>query len=131
MAVPVADLTDVMISALVMGIFGGVGLTLMHAYTRRGPVLYIVYAALLLSTALMLSQYDALPFAVRFLAVLCTLMVASLFLFVRVAMRSSRRERMRVREGKPPLTVTRPWWGMPTVVGALAAVSAGVALVLR
>jgi hypothetical protein len=131
MAIPAADLTGVMVGALVMGAFGGVGLILMHVYTRRGPLLYFVYAALLLSTALMLSQYDALPFATRFLAVLVALSVASLFLFVRVAIRSSRRERIRVREGRPPLVVTRPWWGMPTVVGALAAVSAGVALVLR
>ena len=104
---------------------------LAHAYSRRVPVVYGVYGALLLSTALMIGQYDALPFATRFSAVLVALVVASLFLFGRVAVRSARRERQWMRSGQPPLPVSRPWWGMPAVAGALAALSAGVAFVIR
>jgi hypothetical protein len=131
MAPLTVELAGVMMRAIVMGVFGGIGLILMHALARRAFIVYLMYAALLLSTALMLGQFDSLPFAVRFSAVLISVTVASFLFYVRVAIRSARAAQRRLLEGKPPIPVDRPWWGFPFVVGALAAVSGGVAVLIR
>ena len=43
--------------ALTVGAFGGVGLVLTVVYSRRGPMIFVPYAALLAALAVLLSRF--------------------------------------------------------------------------
>src|SRR5205814_9011952 len=78
---------------LVLGALGGVGLTLTAVYSRRGPLIFPVYAAILGTLALLLARYSDLSFAVRFTAALASFLLASSMLYVTVGVLSSRDRR--------------------------------------
>jgi hypothetical protein len=121
--------SGVLLRALTLGLLGGAALVLTHVYSRRGPMLYPVYAATLVCIALMLAQFDAMGFGLRFGAALLSLGVASLTLLLRVSYRSAqRRARDRVVVMGPS---RRPPWGMPLVATTLLAASAAVAFIVR
>ena len=120
--------------ALVVGLFGGVGLVLTVVYSRRGPMIYPVYAAFLVALAAVISRYAVLPFAARFTAAMAGFVVASALLFA-ASMFRARVSRQRLRaEGRLP-----PGSGGPSVLGHAGpvvfllvvgvVVSAGVAFV--
>jgi len=62
----------VLLRALVVGAFGGVGLALTTYFSRRGPLIFPVYAALLAALAVLLARYPALGYAPRYAAALGT-----------------------------------------------------------
>lgn len=85
-----ALVADAVISrAVVIGLFGGAGLALTIYYSRRGPLVYPVYAALFAALALHLSRYPALTFADRFSATLIGYMVASTIAMMLILYRNS------------------------------------------
>jgi hypothetical protein len=121
--------------ALVVGAFGGVGLVLTVVYSRRGPMIFVPYAALLAALTLLLSRYSELAYASRFTAALLAFAMATIPLYVAVGVLAEReRERLR-REGRlpaQPSTAPSVWghaWRIALlfVVGSIA--SAGVAFV--
>src|SRR3954463_6287512 len=56
--------------AIVLGLFGGIGLALTATYSRRGPLIYPVYAAVLAAPTLLLARYASLPYDARVVAAL-------------------------------------------------------------
>lgn len=133
---PLTDLlsTPAVGHALVVGAFGGVGLVLTVLYSRRGPTIYRVYAALLVALALELSRYATLPYGARYVAASVGFVAASApFLVATFALMARRRRRLRA-QGRLPAHGGGP--GVLGTLGALAflaaigaIVSAGVAYV--
>ena len=120
--------------AVAVGAFGGAGLALTTIYSRRGPLIYSAYAALLAALALLLARYDAITLVERFAAALGGFLVASAALYATVVVLSDRQRRRLVAEGRLPATSARlPFWGHIWRLGFLLAVgvitSAGVAYI--
>ena len=76
--------------ALVVGCFGGVGLVLTTFYSRRGPLIFPVYAALLASLAVLLARFADLPFAIRLGSALGGFVVAAGMHYVAVLTHANR-----------------------------------------
>jgi hypothetical protein len=122
--------------AIVIGLFGAAGLALTALYSRRGPMIFPVYAAYLAALAVVSARFAALPFAVRFAALLVSFCIASAGLSV-TADHVARRGRQRlVAEGRLPtaaLSYRVSFGGYVARAGFLvtigAVVSAGVAFV--
>ncbi|HEY4218790.1 MAG TPA: hypothetical protein VGM67_16725 [Gemmatimonadaceae bacterium] len=94
--------------AAVVGLFGAAGLALTVLYSRRGPMIYPVYGALLAASGLLSSRFASLPFVSRFSALLLAFCIASagLWLMVdRVAARARRREVVRGLIPAPSLPI--------------------------
>lgn len=119
------------VRALIVGLFGGVSLILTHMHSRRGPLMYSVYAAILFVSTLIAAQFTELSFVTRFTGVLLSLVVATGCSLAHVMHLAAKRAQARAREGKPPLAGGAPWWGMPIVVGSLVVASAGAAALVR
>jgi len=122
--------------ALAVGAFGGVGLVLTVVYSRRGPMIFVPYAALLAALTLLLSRFGQLPYAPRFAAAFAAFAIATVPVYVAVGVLGKRqRERLR-REGRlsaePPPRRFSLWdhvWRIGFVIAAGGIVSAGVAFV--
>jgi hypothetical protein len=120
--------------ALVVGLFGGVGLVLLAVYSRRGPLVFPVYAAILAALAAVLSRDAALPYAARYAAALVGFVAASAPFFV-ATMHLAGRDRARLRAaGRLPAAARGPSpLGYAAAASFLlaigAVVSAGVAFV--
>src|SRR2546423_5317296 len=82
--------------ALVLGAFGGVGLVLTVVYSRRGPMIFLPYAALLAALALLLSRFGDLPYASRFVAAFTGFVIATIPAYVAAGVLGQRQ-----REGLP------------------------------
>ena len=120
--------------ALVVGAFGGVGLVLTVLYSRRGPLIYPVYAALLAALALLLARYPAVPYAGRFGAALAGFAAASAPLYMAPGMLAERERRRLRRAGRlAPAAAGVPLvghvWRLGFLLAVGAVVSAGVAFV--
>src|SRR2546429_9873436 len=63
--------------ALAVGAFGGVGLVLTVVYSRRGPMIFVPYAALLAALTPLLSRFGQLPYAPRFAAAFAAFPIAT------------------------------------------------------
>lgn len=131
MTFSVPETNPIYVRALVVGLFGGLSLVLTHTFSRRGALMFPVYAAILLVGTLVTTQFPNLTFGTRFASVLLSLVIATACSLVEISYRAARHARMRVQAGKPPLSTTVPWWGMPVVFGSLVAVSAGAAILVR
>jgi hypothetical protein len=113
--------------AIVVGIFAGVGLALTTIYSRRGPMIYPVYAALVVALTLLLSRHAILPFRDRFVASLVGFLVASLMLYAVVGVLAQRDRIRLVNEGRlPATTLKRPigFFGHSWRLGFLLAIGA-------
>jgi hypothetical protein len=120
--------------AVVVGVFGGVGLALTTIYSRRGPLIYPAYAALLAALALLLARYDTLALSERFAAALAGFLVASSALYATVTVLSDRQRRQLVADGRLPASSARlPLSGHAWRLGSLLAIgviiSAGIAYI--
>ena len=115
--------------ALVIAAFGGAGLVLTQVYSRRGPLIFPVYAALLAALALSLARAPELGFSPRFLIALSATGVATAIAFVATLILAARARRRLRRDGRELAPGRAPVWGLPLVVLTLVAVSAGVAYV--
>jgi hypothetical protein len=118
--------------ALVVGAFGGVGLALTMLYSRRGPLIFAPYAALLAALTVLLARYAALPYAARLAAALAGFLVASAILYVTAAVLAERARRRLIAENRLPASALRvplsghAWRaGLLLIVGTV--LSAGVA----
>ena len=81
--------------AVVLGAFGGIGLVLTTMYSRRGPLIFPVYAAFLGSLAVLLARYADLAFPIRLSAAMAGFVVAAAIHYVAVDI-SANRERRRL-----------------------------------
>jgi hypothetical protein len=122
--------------AVVLGLFGGIGLALTSIYSRRGPLIYPVYAAVLASLTLLLSRYAALSFSVRLVAALAGFCAASLVSYIAVGILAQRDRELLVASGQlrenarnyKTSVLGHAWrWGFLLAVGTIA--SAGVAFI--
>ena len=113
--------------ALVIGVFGGASLVLTQMYSRRGPLIYPVYAAILFVLGLSLVRTPTLGFGARVLVAFAAVLLSTLFSLVAVLVLGNR-QRRRLRESGRTLAPGRaPVWGFPLILFALFAASAGVA----
>jgi hypothetical protein len=120
--------------AVVVGVFGGVGLSLTSIYSRRGPLIYPVYAALLAALAMVLARRSQMAYDVRVLAALVGFTTASLILYVTVGILAGRQRAALVAEGrlkpgaKGVSLLGHVWrWGFLLSIGGI--VSAALAFV--
>jgi hypothetical protein len=120
--------------ALVVGIFGGLGLSLTSIYSRRGPMILPVYAALLAALAFLLARHSQLPYAVRVTAALVGLATATLMLYITVGVLANRQRRALVADGQLPrsaggVSLFGHVWLWTLLLGAGAIVSAALAFI--
>ena len=81
--------------AVVLGAFGGISLVLTTMYSRRGPLIFPVYAAFLGALAVLLARYADLAFPIRLSAAMAGFVVAGAIHYVTVVI-SANRERRRL-----------------------------------
>jgi hypothetical protein len=129
-------LTPALSRAAVIGAFGGAGLALTATYSRRGPMIYPVYAAILAALAVLLSRYPDLPYLGRVLAGLIGFCVATAAMYVAVGILARRARRRLVAEGRLPasalqfrLSIVGHTWRIGLLLAIGTIVSAGVAFV--
>jgi len=116
---------------LVIGLFGGAGLVLTQLYSRRGPLIYPVYAAILFVLGLSLARTPSLDFTARLLIALGAVLLSTLMSLVATIIRGNR-QRQRIRKsGRIIAPGGAPVWGFPLILVVLVAASAGVAFVSR
>lgn len=117
----------VLLRALVVGAFGGVGLALTTYFSRRGPLIFPVYAAPLAALAVLLARYPALGYAPRYAAALGGFTVAARAHYAVVcAHANAQRRRLGVTSGVPLLGHA---WRLAALLGTGAVLCAGVAFV--
>ena len=120
--------------ALVVGAFGGAGLVLTVVYSRRGPMIYPVYAALLAALTLLLARYPEVAYGGRFGAALAGFAAASAPLYVATGVLAERERRRLRREGRLSaraggVRLVGHAWRVGFLLAVGAVVSAGVAFV--
>ena len=115
--------------AAVLGVIGGVGLVLTQVFSRRGPLIFPVYAAILAALALLGARFPALPYQAHFSAVLTGMLVATALALVAVLVRGGRERRALIASGREIRPGGVPWWGFPAIAAALVASSAAVAFI--
>lgn len=120
--------------ALIVGAFGGVGLVLTVVYSRRGPAIYPVYAALLVALTVVLSRYPAVPYPGRFGAALAGFVAASVPLYVATGLLAARARRRLQAEGRLSADVrgvplVGHAWRAALLLAIGVAASAGLAIV--
>lgn len=116
--------------AVVLGLFGGVGLVLTTMYSRRGPLIFPVYAAFLAAVAVLLARYADIAFPARLVAAMAAFVVAASIHYVAVAF-SANRQRRQLHEQQPHMPLTIPFfghvWRLSVLFTAGLIASAGVA----
>ena len=122
--------------AMVVGLFGGAGLALTATYSRRGPLIYPVYAALLAVLAALLARFPDASYGTRLVACLVGFMVASSGLYIAVGILSRRSRRRLVARGRLPesalacrTSLGGHAWRIAFLVAVGTIASAGVAFV--
>jgi hypothetical protein len=115
--------------AIVIGVFGGAGLVLTRLYSRRGPLIFPVYAALLAALAISVARFASLGFSARFAAVFSGLAVGTILLFVAAMFLGGRERRALVASGQTLARGGMPWWGPSLLLVILVSASAGAAYV--
>jgi hypothetical protein len=81
------------VRAVVLGAFGGIGLVLTTIYSRRGPLIFPVYAAFLGSLAVLLARYPDIAFPIRLSAAMVGFVVAAAIHYVAVVIAANRQRR--------------------------------------
>jgi hypothetical protein len=117
--------------ALIVGGLGGAALVLGHRFSTRGAIMFPIYAAILFASSLVTSQFPDLAFGVRFSGVLLPMVVATVIALVAVTRHTAKQLQMRAQRGLPPVEGRAPRWSVPFVFASVAAVSAGVAVLIR
>jgi len=115
--------------AVVIGVFGGAGLVLTQLYSRRGPLIYPVYAAILVALALSLAHAGSLSFGARFVAAFAGMVVSTAITMTAIIIRSARRRQAYVAAGVTMGPGHMPWWAGPLLLTLLVTASAGAAFV--
>ena len=126
------DLTDsgpLLARAIVIGALGGIGLILTHVFSRRGPLIFPVYAGILASLALVTSRFSAVPFNTAFVSVLAGMTVATMLALASVLVRTAKHRRKVVASGRVIKDERPPRWAFPLTALSLIASSAAVAFI--
>ena len=114
----------------VVGIFGGTGLVLTQMYSRRGPRIYPVYAAILAALSFVAVRFDSVAYGGRFAAILFGMLIATAMTLIATLVLGTRERAMlraagaRMRPGRAPV------WGLPLIFAAIICASAGAAYVV-
>ncbi len=122
-------LLSIMLRALVIGAFGGVALVLMQIYSRRGPLIYPVYAGILFTLGLFLARAPHLGFAARLLICFVAIFVSTAMMFVATLVLAARARARLLAQGRTLVPGHPPIWGLPLLLLILITASAGVAYV--
>ena len=117
----------VLLQTAVIGILGGAGLVLTQLYSRRGPMIYPVYAAILFVLTLSLTRAAGLGFAPRFLAALVAMMISTAIAMVATVVLAARRRRALLASGRPIGPGRVPSWVAPLLLLLLSTASAAAA----
>jgi hypothetical protein len=126
-----ASIIALLSRAVVVGILGGAGLVLTQLYTRRGPLIFPVYAAILAVLGLVSFRFRDLSFPALFAAVLAGMLVATGCAFVAVLITGAKSRRELRASGRPMAEGSgAPWWGFPVIGLAIVLASAAVAYVI-
>src|SRR5262245_21917214 len=115
--------------ALVIGAFGGAALVLTQVYSRRGPLIYPVYAAIFFALALFLARTTEIGFGVRLFICLAAVLLSTAFTFVGTLVLAARARARLAVEAMALAPGSAPIWGLPLVLVVLGTASAGVAFV--
>jgi hypothetical protein len=119
--------TRVFTQALVVGVFGGAGLVLTQLYSRRGPLIYPVYAAILAALALCLARAGPIGFSARFAAAFGGLVVSTAIAMTGTMVIAARARRELLASGRPFAQEHIPLWAAPLLLTLLLTASAGAA----
>jgi hypothetical protein len=122
-------LLSLLLRALVIGAFGGVALVLTQIYSRRGPIIYPVYAAILLTLGLFLMRAVGLGFGARLLICFVAVLLSTAMTFVATLVLAARARARLLAQGRTLVPGHAPIWGLPLVLLILVTASAGVAYV--
>jgi hypothetical protein len=120
----------VLAQAAVIGLFGGVGLALTSIYSRRGPMIYPVYAATIAAITLLLARHASLSFGARFVAGFVGFMVSNAVFYPVVGILAQRGRRELVSQGRLPAAALKRrvgFLGHSWRIGFLVAMGAIVA----
>ena len=119
----------VLLQAAVIGVFGGASLVLTQLYSRRGPMIYPVYAAILFALALSLTRATSLGFLSRFLAALAAMVISTAIAMASTMVLGARTRRALLASGRPLAPGHIPQWVGPLLLLLLSTVSAAAAYV--
>ena len=123
------DFVHAFARALVIGGFGGVALVLTQVYSRRGPLIYPVYAAILCMLSLSLARATALPFLPRLVIAFAAILVSTAFSVAATVVLARRARRRHLAAGASLAPGRIPSWALPLLLLTLVTVSAGAAFV--
>ncbi|HUP50437.1 MAG TPA: hypothetical protein VNA04_16805 [Thermoanaerobaculia bacterium] len=96
--------------SVVLGAFGGIGLALTTVYSRRGPLIFPVYAAFLATVAVLLARYGDIVFPERLLAAMAGFVVAATIHYATVGVHANRQRRL-LHQRYPQIPLTIPFTG--------------------
>jgi hypothetical protein len=113
--------------AIVTGVLGGIALILAHVYSRRGPIIFPVYAGILASLAFLTARFSTAPFGTAFISVLVGMTVATMLALGGVLVSSAKHRRKLLAAGKTIKEGRPPRWALPLTAMSLVATSAAVA----
>ena len=116
--------------AILIGALGGIGLILTQVYSRRGPLLFPVYAGILASLALVTTRFTAVPFSAAFVSVLAGMTVATMLALASVLVIGGKQRRKAVARGRVVKQEGPPRWAFPVTALSLVVSSAAVAFVV-
>jgi len=118
--------------AIVLGIFGGIALILTIIYSRRGPHVYISYAAMAVVMALLVARHETLSFGAKSTAAFAAFLVATALASFAVAVQGERhREELRRQKRLAPDSPGLSTWGQVWRLGSvmLAGLAAAIGIV--
>ena len=115
--------------ALVIGAFGGAALVLTQIYSRRGPLIYPVYGAILFTLGVFLVRAPELGFGARLLICFVAVFVSTAMTLVATLVLAARARARLLAQGGTLMPGHAPIWGLPLVLLILITASAGVAYV--
>ena len=120
--------------AIVLGIFGGIALILTISYSRRGPLVYLSYAAMAMAMALLVARHAELSFSVKVTASFAAFFMATLLASFAVAVHGGRHREQLRRQGRlapdsPGLSTWGQLWRLGSVMMAGLVVAMGIAFI--
>jgi hypothetical protein len=117
------------LQASIIGAVGGVGLVLTQIYSRRGPLIYPVYAAILFALTLSLSRATGVDFSLRYMAAFVAMGLSTGIAMIGTMFRAARARRELVASGRSVAPGQIPPWAAPLLLVLLCTASAAAAFV--
>jgi hypothetical protein len=123
--------------AVILGVLGGFGLVITARSSRRAPVVFLPYAALLVCLGLLTARHADLGFATRSVSVFAGYLSATLELYISVVLFANADRRRSPLPGRVPpstehfsVSALGHAWRVATLAGAGALLSMAVAFVV-